>query len=511
MALAVGGIRAQEIEGYSGPGFVEGYSDGDLVLAFFSDSDASASSGANSHGDLLFNLGPATNFTGLAPGVYSVAAFNGSSAPGQPAIGSGSIALNNSLTVPSNNTYWTVMGSNEITNELWLTGSTAQARQSASVQDTLAGIIGSIGDAGVGSANPDGSAYDGAQTTGTYLLQDEAWQNFPATAAASVSSSSDEMGLYQLLPGTGSNGSSKELGYFTLIDAGGVESLTFTVPSSSGTPAGSASRLVNISSRAFVGIGANLEIAGFVVSGPSGSTEQVLIRGDGPTLAQYGVGGVLARPVLTLYDSSGNQLATNTGWATSPDAAAIASAATQTGAFAFPAGSADSAILVSLSPGAYTAEIVGASGATGVALAEVYEVAGGNADLIDISTRAFVGTGSSVEIGGFVVRGTKPEKVLVRAVGPTLSQYGVAGPLAQPSLSVVDSSGNTVAANTGWSNNADAATIAAESAAAGAFPLPSGSADCALLLTLPPGAYTAVVSGANGASGVALVEVYQAP
>jgi hypothetical protein len=122
-----------------------------------------------------------------------------------------------------------------------------------------------------------------------------------------------------------------------------------------------------------------------------------------------------------------------------------------------------------------------------------------------------VGTESNVEIGGFVVRGSQPEKVLIRAVGPTLSEFGVTGLLAQPSLSVVDSSGNTVATNTGWSNNSDAAAISFESEAAGAFSLSSGSADCALLLTLPPGAYTAVVSGANGTSGVALVEVYQAP
>jgi hypothetical protein len=269
--------------------------------------------------------------------------------------------------------------------------------------------------------------------------------------------------------------------------------------------------LVNISSRAYVGTGANLEIAGFVVSGPPGSNEQVLIRGVGPTLSQFGVGGVLAEPVLTLFDSAGNQMASNTGWTSEPNATEIVSAASASGAFALASGSADSAMLVSLSPGAYTAEIVGANGSTGVALAEVYEVNSGASELINISTRAFVGTGSSVEIGGFVIRGPQPEKVLVRAVGPALSQFGVAGPLAQPSLSVVDGSGNTVATNEGWSNNSNAATIASESAATGAFSLPSGSADCALLLTLSPGSYTAVVSGINGTSGVALVEVYQAP
>jgi len=122
-----------------------------------------------------------------------------------------------------------------------------------------------------------------------------------------------------------------------------------------------------------------------------------------------------------------------------------------------------------------------------------------------------VGTGSNVEIGGFVVSGPQPKTVLIRAVGPALGQFGVAGPLAQPSLTVKDSSGNTVAQNTGWSNNADPASIATASAATGAFALPSGSADSVLLLTLAPGSYTAIVSGVNGATGVALVEIYQTP
>jgi hypothetical protein len=101
--------------------------------------------------------------------------------------------------------------------------------------------------------------------------------------------------------------------------------------------------------------------------------------------------------------------------------------------------------------------------------------------------------------------------VLIRAVGPTLSTFNVAGVLAQPTLTVVDSSGNTVATNTGWSTNANAAAIASEASTVGAFALPAGSADSALLLTLAPGSYTAIVSGVGGTSGVALVEAYLAP
>ncbi len=507
------GAYAQEIEGYAGPGFIEGYNDGDLVLVFFSNSDVSQSTGANSQGDLLFNLGPASNFTGLAAGTYSVSGFDGSSAQSmQGALDWGSLDLNSALSVPNASTFWTVMGSNETTNQLWLSGITSQAQISASDQDTIAIRINGIGSAGANNANADGSAYDSAQTTGNYLLIDGEWTDTTAIADSAVSASGSSMGLYSMLPGTRGSGNSTLLGTFKLVDNAGVFTLTFTVPQPQGTtPPNSGSHLVNISSRAGVGTGANLEIAGFVVSGPPGSIEQVLVRAVGPTLSQYGVDGVLANPVLTLFNSAGDQLATNTGWSTSPDSSAIAAAATTTGAFGLSEGSADSAILASLAPGTYTAEVVGANGTSGVALAEVYEVDSGGAELVNISTRAFVGTGSSVEIGGFYIRGSQSETVLVRAVGPTLGQFGVGSALAQTSLSVVDSSGNSVATNAGWSTNSNAAEIATETAATGAFALPSGSADSVLLLTLPPGAYTAVVSGANGSSGVALVEVYQTP
>jgi hypothetical protein len=283
-----------------------------------------------------------------------------------------------------------------------------------------------------------------------------------------------------------------------------------------GAPSGSsAPYFSNISTRAMVGTGAGIEIAGFVIAGPPGSSEQLLIRGDGPALQEFEVEGFLLQPVLTLFDSAGNQIATNTNWSTSPNASQLTSAAASAGAFALfvptPGFAGDSALLVNLSPGAYTAQITGVGGTTGVALAEIYEIGGGSAQLSNISTRASVGTGSSVEIAGLVVQGKQPAQVLIRAVGPTLANFSVSGVLAQPTLSIVDAAGDTVATNTGWSTNANAAAIASAATAVGAFALPSGSADCALLLTLQPGAYTAIVSGVGGASGIALVEAYQVP
>lgn len=336
---------------------------------------------------------------------------------------------------------------------------------------------------------------------------------FGATLTLSVVASGTPAPMYQwqvdgvnIAGATSSSYTTSVPGTYVVI----VKNIAGSVTSSS-IAVTAATRLSNISSRALVGTGANIEIAGFVITGPPGTTEQVLIRGAGPSLAQYGVTGFLPQPVLTLFNSAGTQLATNAGWNTASNASSIAAAFTSSGAFAFSLDSADSAILTSLPPGSYTAQISGLNGITGVALAEVYEVKSGDPELINISTRAFVSSGTSVEIGGFVVTGSQNAKVLIRAVGPTLSQFGVSGVLAQPSLSVVNSLGATVASNTGWSTNSNAAAIATEMSEVGAFSLPSGSADSVLLLTLPPGAYTAVVSGIANTSGVALVEVYEVP
>lgn len=312
------------------------------------------------------------------------------------------------------------------------------------------------------------------------------------------------------------------------VQATNLGSYTVTVANSSGSvtsagatlsspgvapvvPAPSPARLVNISSRASVSTGADAMIAGFVVSGPANSTEQVLIRGVGPSLIPFGITAALQQPVLTLFDSKGNQIATNSGWDFNSNVFQIIAAEYTTGAFALNYTSNDSVLLVSLAPGSYTAQVSSADGSTGVALAEIYEVSSINAEITNISTRAFVGTGSSVEIAGIVVGGEQSEKLLVRAVGPTLSQYGVSGPLAQTSLSLVDSAGNQVATNTGWSTGSNSAAVSSATTAAGAFPLPQGSADSALLVTLAPGSYTAVVSGVGTSTGIALVEVYAVP
>jgi hypothetical protein len=213
-----------------------------------------------------------------------------------------------------------------------------------------------------------------------------------------------------------------------------------------------------------------------------------------------------------VFDSAGTLVASNTGWGTSANPSQITSVSAQLGAFALAAGSADCALIVNLTAGSYTVQIAGVNNSTGVALAEVYEVSSsGSARMANLSTRATVGTGGNILIPGFYISGSGTEQLLVRADGPALTQYGVSGVLAQPTLSVYDSAGILVASNTGWSTGTDASQIPSLSASVGAFALATGSADCALVVSLEPGSYTIQISGAGGTTGVALAEIYEVP
>ncbi len=277
-------------------------------------------------------------------------------------------------------------------------------------------------------------------------------------------------------------------------------------------------QLANLSVRSTAGTGSQTLIGGFVIQGSG--TKSVLVRGDGPALASFNVSGVLPDPVLTLFDSTATQLAANAGWGGS---AALSSAFSQVGAFSLNASSKDAALLSSLGSGPYTAQISSTSGDSGVVLIEVYdEDAGAPASrIINLSARSEAGTASQTLIAGFAIWGTGTETVLIRGVGPGLTPFGVSGVLAAPQLSLFDSTGTLIATNTNWASASTrgASSVQASLSAAtssvfalvGAFALPAASADCALVATLPPGTYTAQVTGVNGTTGVALVEIYEIP
>ena len=264
-------------------------------------------------------------------------------------------------------------------------------------------------------------------------------------------------------------------------------------------------RLIGLASRAKVGTGESVLITGVAIGGTE--SKRVLIRAGGPALAAFGLASTLPNPALKIYRGA-TLIAQNDDW-NPADAAEMA----RLGIFVFPNGSKDAAILTTLEPGSYTAQVSDLSGTgTGVALAEIYDASvNPTADyqrLVSIASRGTVSVGDGALIGGFVVVGNSPKTLLIRGIGPALTSFGLVGALADPVLTIYDG-GEALATNAGWANSAAIATAATQ---AGAFALAVTSRDAALLVTLKPGAYTAQVKAAQSASsGVALIEIYEVP
>jgi hypothetical protein len=311
-----------------------------------------------------------------------------------------------------------------------------------------------------------------------------------------------------------------------LVQASSTGRYTFTVRNPGGAATSAAAllivegatggngRLVNLSTRGTAGSGDATLIAGLSVQGSL--PKRLLVRAVGPTLERFGVRSVLADPVLTVRRADGTILASNDDWDLGA-AAEVAALAAQTGAFALPAGSRDAALVATFPSvsGGYTVNVTGQAGATGLVLVEVYDPDPGEAAaparLVNLSTRGQTLVGDGALVTGFVVAGLAPARVLVRGIGPALAGFGVAGALAEPVLRLYSAGGETLFENRGWSLASPAGELSAAFAAAGAFGLPPGSKDAALLLTLAPGAYTALLTDQAGRPGVGLVEVYAVP
>jgi uncharacterized delta-60 repeat protein len=302
------------------------------------------------------------------------------------------------------------------------------------------------------------------------------------------------------------------------IGVGGstASSLTIQIAPSSGQNinASVGNRLLNLSSRDQLS-GHSILFAGFVIEGTGAKT--VLLRAVGPGLAAFNVTGPMATPELQLYSSSGALIDQNTGWNS-----ALAPSFTQVGAFALQPKSADAALLETLQPGAYTLQVFDPSGDGGVVLMEIYDATPSPLSapqrLVNISARGTVSPGVGALIGGFVIGGSANKTVLIRGIGPGLAAFGVSNVLADPVLRVYDANGNVVAENLVWSTQTSTGTdqvtgadIASVDSSVGAFALTAGSADTALVASLPPGSYTFEVTSASNATGEALGEVYEAP
>lgn len=275
-------------------------------------------------------------------------------------------------------------------------------------------------------------------------------------------------------------------------------------------------RLVNLGTRGQAGPGLNL-IAGFVLQGAG--SKPLLLRAVGPTLSLLNVAQPLADPTLSVHVNLPFAPNYNADWETNANVSDIISTAAAVGAFSLPSGSKDAAILATATgvdaPTNYTMTIDSADGGIGVVLMEVYDTNAieANPRLLNLSSRGHVGTGENVLIPGIVIGGGGKLRVLVRAVGPGLVQLGVSASsiLNQPKLSVYDRHSNLLASNAGWTAGGLKGDLAGAASLVGAFPLPPSSSDSAMILSLDPGQYTFLASGADGGTGEALVEVYALP
>ncbi len=266
-----------------------------------------------------------------------------------------------------------------------------------------------------------------------------------------------------------------------------------------GARAAGTANLVNIATRVKVETVDNVGIAGFVIQGTG--TKQVLIRALGPSLTARGVSGVLANPQMNLFDgATGALIASNDDWDQNADIQARHASLGITLPLAN-----ESVLSVALRPGAYTAVVTGVGGGTGIALVEVYDAdLSAPCSLINIATRGPVRTSDGVMIGGFVIQGTVPKKVLIRGIGPSLSAAGVPNVLANPTIDVVNSAGTKIGSNDDWQTQPaqGVADVTATNRP------PTDPRESALVMSLNPGAYTVIVSGVSAGVGNALVEVY---
>lgn len=302
------------------------------------------------------------------------------------------------------------------------------------------------------------------------------------------------------------NSAATDAGSYTVTITNGQRTLTSAAATVSLTPL-NPPRIANFSLNGVPGVGPQAMVVGLNVAG--GGPKPVLLRGVGPTLASFGVANPMADPQVVL--SAGTAVvATNDNWAGD---AAVAGAITRANAFPLNPASRDAALFRTLAPGRYAAEVLSAGPPTGSVLLEIYEADPDTTDLTsqsrltNISARGQLGAGQNILSAGFTVVGNLPRNLLIRAVGPTLSTFGITGALSDPILEIYRGT-TLIARNDDWGGTAALTTAFAQ---AGAFTLPVASSNSALTISLPAGVYTARVSGFLGATGVVLIELYELP
>ena len=269
--------------------------------------------------------------------------------------------------------------------------------------------------------------------------------------------------------------------------------------------------LGNISTRSFVQTGEHVMIGGFIVQGTG--PKRVIIRAIGPELTQYGITDVLVNPTLELHNGTGALIGTNDDWQTTIIGGVITGnqvSDIQNSGHA-PTAASESAIIANLQPGNYTAIVRGINNTAGVALVEVYDLnPGATSNLGNISTRSFVQTGEHLMIGGFIVQGSGTKRVIIRAIGPELTQHGITDALGNPTLELHNGNGALLASNDNWQTTIIGGIITGNQVGdiQNSGHAPTAASESAIIADLQPGNYTAIVRGVNNTTGVALVEIY---
>jgi plastocyanin len=269
-----------------------------------------------------------------------------------------------------------------------------------------------------------------------------------------------------------------------------------------------AAQPLNISTRLRVQTGENVMIGGFIISGTD--PKKVILRAIGPSLVNAGIQEFLADPVMEVHDAT-STLATNDNWKTRSDGSSQQAEIEAT--TVAPTNDLESAVLATLpaNNANYTAIVSGKNATTGIGVVEVYDLGqNANSRLANISTRGLVQTGSNVMIGGFILGGGSGNmNLIVRGIGPSLTAAGVSGALADPTLELRDGNGALLQSNNNWKTRADGSSQQAEIQATGVAP--SNDLESAIVASLPPGTFTAIVAGNSGTTGVGVVELYRLP
>jgi hypothetical protein len=259
----------------------------------------------------------------------------------------------------------------------------------------------------------------------------------------------------------------------------------------------------NVSTRLPVGVDDNVLIEGFIVQGPAGSTKKIIVRAIGPSLASFGITDALENPTLEIRDGNNATIATNDNWRTTQIGGIITADQSQEIATsgATPSNDNESAIIANLAPGSYTAVVAGSGRTVGTGVVDAYDLSAASpARLANVATRGLIQPSDKLMIAGFIIQ-NGPVRAVIRAIGPSLSDFGIANALPDTTLQVKTENGTTVIENDDWQTDQKA-----ELEQTGLQP--SHPFEAAVVVTLPPGQYTAQVRGKPETTGIGVAQVY---